>query len=82
MGSILKGIGIGTITAIAGTLIYLYMTDIEVQQKTNKAINEIKGLTDLLKNKTLQKNQSTLSYEDLTTQNQQWVYNQWESIGV
>ena len=58
------------------------MTDIEVQQKTNKAINEIKGITDLLKNKALQKNQSTLSYEDLTTQNQQWVYNQWESIGV
>ena len=80
--SVLKGLGVGVVTVVAGTMAYMYVNDSEVQQKTNKALQEIKELITLLKYKVINKSQITQSYEDLNTQNQQWVYNQWDSVGV
>ena len=80
--SVLKGLGVGVVTVVAGTMAYMYVNDSEVQQKTNKALQEIKELITLLKYKVINKSQITQSYEDLNTQNQQWVYNLWDSVGV
>lgn len=83
MSKFLSFVGVTAAAVISSTVVYLYMSDKEVQDKVNKAVASVGDAISEIKNSIeLNKLMRQEEQQNPTARNQAWADEQWEALGI
>lgn len=83
MKKLLSFVGFTAAAVISSTVVYLYMNDKEVHNKVDRAISSVgDAVREIKRGIEINKAFKNEKVADSVEQNQTWVDEQWEAIGI